>query len=216
VNSKGRTESVNKAAVGRKQNVRQSGHEIDDKNRKHQYRKPLLIGNASGSAMAAPRYRAYYCSGWATSCDAGKITEYVEGKIGKCNVERIKSKFTWFNSFKVVVEDILAEKFEDPSNWPRNIRVNRYIKPRPLVIENQVVNIVNNVNNLNKTTEAVEPTVMKETIALASVVANVTPTTTRTSAAVSSKLHEVASNECEMETAAMSESTCTSTSAQCE
>jgi hypothetical protein len=107
-------------------------------------------GSNQYGVKAAVRRFHFHTDSWDTSTRSSDVKDHVETKIGHVlEIEELPCRSMYYKKFRVTVEDYLAEKMRDPSNWPRNVRVSRFIFPR--TEKTGATQLPNSINSQNGT-----------------------------------------------------------------
>jgi hypothetical protein len=159
-------------------NKKQSGE-------KTKLKKPKFIignGNVEGISGAIRNFH-YYVGFWNKNTSEEKVIEHINKFAIVNKIEELNTEGKYYKSFHVEVNDCYNDKMIDPSNWPTNVKIKRFIVNKKKsnndneirkednksnVNNNSNVNNVdnlknvNNVNNENEINDVSEPNAAEE------------------------------------------------------
>ncbi|CAF0996375.1 unnamed protein product [Brachionus calyciflorus] len=106
-------------------------------------KKKTVVGNLNVEGVAgAFRNFHFYVGNWNNSTTKEKVVEYIN-KFAKVNkIEELTTKYNYYKSFHVEVNDCYNSKMLNPESWPVNVRVKRFYLKRET---KEKVSVENNV-----------------------------------------------------------------------
>ncbi|CAF0915676.1 unnamed protein product [Brachionus calyciflorus] len=106
-------------------------------------KKKTVVGNLNVEGVAgAFRNIHFYVGNWNNSTTKEKVVEYIN-KFAKVNkIEELTTKYNYYKSFNVEVNDCYNSKMLNPESWTVNVRVKRFYLKREA---KEKVSVENNV-----------------------------------------------------------------------